>query len=55
MAHVLWILVRKTRAVDELYNLCEDDMNMKRAKEATALLQRCTSDFEKVVPEVFAR
>lgn len=50
----LWRYLFKNvnRAVDELYNLCEDDSNLPRAKEAMALLQRCANDFEKLVDRI---
>lgn len=51
---VTCLLSDARRAVDELYNLCEDDSNLPRAKEAMALLQRCANDFEKVLCLCFA-
>jgi hypothetical protein len=38
-----------TRAVDELYNLCEDENNREYCMEGIKMFDRCTNDFNKLI------
>lgn len=41
-----------SRAVDELYNLCEDEENRDKCEESVEYFEKCKHDFEKLIERI---